>query len=296
VTLATSRGAFPKPQPGDPFRGDPATGLVRDIDALADAIAAKAAFRGEGPLASRPSTTDVGSFYFATDDRGGTMSYFDGSAWNDVGPRDRILTSLTSLPAGYTPRDGDRAQLQFSQVTGFNGTRIVRWPLVYDGSPVGAFRSDALRRWLPVGAAPIATSSNPVDVTASSGSWTSLFTNQLPIPAPGRYLCEWWCRRTQVTGGSLRSGFGQLGQFGVRAWAGSGTKWVDETNTYAESPLVWDSGAVTWADGPGIAGIVEFIASDVGRVDLMFLAQGVFAPFITFYGVRCRLTPLELGL
>lgn len=286
MTLLTPRGGLRKPEPGDAWKTYPTAGIARDIGFNAQKFSDLAAFAATGTLSARPaSATDDNTLYLATDDRGGTMYWWKGNTWYEIGSRwKRSLTSLTSLPAGYTPTDRDEVMFDFQQ-----GQRPRRWHLVYDGTPVGPLRDNGNRRWTPLGCAPLVATdiANPI-VTSQVPNFAVAWTDAVRIPAPGRYLVNWVASFINGSPGSSQAYM----DVGIRAWTGSGIPWASEFDNFVRAYMQFAAVSVQTLSEP-VVGEVEILALDAGRIDVY--AEIANASSLFMRTLRVTLTPLELG-
>lgn len=81
MPTVAGRAAIPVPVAADN------NNVPADMTALANRVDAVFAMSKEGLISARPTTADVRSVYWASDDRGGKLWYGDaGGAWHEIGP------------------------------------------------------------------------------------------------------------------------------------------------------------------------------------------------------------------
>jgi hypothetical protein len=295
VTVLTPRGSFPKPQPADPFKGWPANGLAHDIGLVSQKINDLVAFASAGTLAARPvSAAADQTLYLATDDRAGTLYWWNAGRWYELGSRQmRGLTSLTSLPAGYTPTDRDEVIFDFVQNMS-TGNRPRRWRLFYDGTPVGVNRDNNNRRWMAEGCAPLVNDATfNALVSSVAPTFTNVWSGANILPAPGRYRIKWIVGSIQPSSGSVTARAPRI-DIGVRALpaSGVGVAYSSEVDNFV-SGFLTTNGDGTWSWSEPLVGETTVIAPDAGRVDLY--AEIQYATTVLLRTMSVTVTPLELG-
>lgn len=243
---------------------------LEDIHARAEAIGS--GFM-RGTLAARPAaaTANAGFIYQVTDAVRPRVDFSTGSAW--VTPEALIRTITDVVSPGFAPVDGDVAYLHF--VVG--GSLSKDWQLKYiAGRPI--------RKWEPLGFSEVVyedLAGGPFDATPGLG--VSVALAAMPIPAPGRYRCQFSALAQRVSGTiaqpSLR----------MKAWPGTGL--TVYRNADPTDSIVVLSGSDNIAR---ISGEAVFTATGTGQVDLDHFNNGGDGTS-RLTQIRASLRPLELG-
>lgn len=101
MTTTTTRFGILRPVTTDPAAGAPTTGLTKYITSPTDRLEALGAQYGQGTLASRPSASIAGRFYWATDAK--AIYYDTGSAWVLFASSPVVFTLAGTVSIPATP-------------------------------------------------------------------------------------------------------------------------------------------------------------------------------------------------